>query len=121
MSLSRRLLSASDPGPPCDGRSFTKIDVGDIDRNEDRIWNCGAVRFPAKSPPLRCNLDSREILVLGQVMRDRGTAGDRRAVIHLANQALVVDVENLLGAMRRNVIWKHDAEPPPSFAVRMPR
>src|SRR5258708_23932196 len=98
-----------------------EADVGDIDRHEDGKWNCGAVRFPAKSPPLGGDLDSGKILVLGQVMRGRCAAGNRRAVIHSANQAFAIDVENLLRAVRRDVVRKHDPEPPAFFAVVMPR
>src|SRR5260221_2011497 len=98
-----------------------EADVGDIDRHDDGKWNCGAVRFPAKSPPLGGDLDSGKILVLGQVMRGRCAAGNRRAVIHSANLAVAIDVENLLRAVRRDVVRKHDPEPPAFFAVVMPR
>jgi len=38
-----------------------------------------------------------KILVVVQVVRRRCTAGDRRVVIHPANQAFAIHVENLLG------------------------
>jgi len=53
-------------------------------------------------------------------VRRRRTAGDRRAVVHPANQAFAIDVKNLLGAVRCNVIRKRDLEPPPFFAVLVP-
>ncbi len=55
-----------------------------------------------------------------QVVRRRYTAGDRRAIIYPANQAFAIHVENLLGAVRCNVIRKRNLEPPTFFTVLVP-
>jgi hypothetical protein len=62
-----------------DGFRSQEADVAAVDRHDDRIWNCGVVRFPAKSPPLRRDLDSGKILVVIPIVRGRRAAGDQWA------------------------------------------
>src|SRR5229473_2476541 len=98
-----------------------KLNAGDINRNKDRIWNRCSVRLPAQRPPLRGDLDSGKILVVGHVMRGRCAAGDGRDVVHPAKQAVAIDMEDLFGAVRCNVIRKDNPEQPAFFAVVIPR
>src|ERR1041384_4014660 len=89
-----------------------EAESGDIDRDENRFGMGGAVDLPAQRLSLRGHLDAVEIPVMGQIVRRRYTTDDRRAVVHAADQAFTIDMEDLLGAVRCNVIRERDLEPP---------
>src|SRR2546430_7403578 len=95
-------------------------DLAHIDRDDERLGERLAVWRSRKDLVLGGDHDAGHLRVVGDVVRGAGAAHDLDVVVMAPDQAVVTDVQCLLGAVRGKVARPLHAQPAPVLAVLLP-
>ncbi len=102
-------------------KASCEANVAEIDRDEHRVKRRRVVRLTNEHTTLRRHHDAGHVLVVRDVMGSWSVACDLYIIVVPAQQSIVTEIEDLLGAVRGDVRWELHLEAPPGLVLLLPR
>src|SRR5712672_2516062 len=101
-------------------RGLAEFDVADVDRHHERRGRRTPVRLTWKYPVLRRDANSRDVRGGRHIVRRRRSTRDVDVVVVPLEKALAIEVERLLGGVRRDAFRERDFKAAPRLTVFLP-